>query len=76
VVQHGSFRSAARALEMPKTTVSRKHAELEEMLGVPSPNRRRTLRPRWLASELVGLGPELYARRCRFDTPSLDAHEA
>jgi DNA-binding transcriptional LysR family regulator len=34
VVQEGSFRSAARALGMPKTTVSRKVAELEEQLGV------------------------------------------
>lgn len=33
VVQEGSFRSAARALGMPKTTVSRKVAELEEQLG-------------------------------------------
>lgn len=34
VVQEGSFRSAARALGMAKTTVSRKVAELEEQLGV------------------------------------------
>jgi DNA-binding transcriptional LysR family regulator len=34
VVQEGSFRSAARALAMPKTTVSRKIGELEEQLGV------------------------------------------
>jgi len=34
VVQAGSFRGAARALGMPKTTVSRKVAELEEQLGV------------------------------------------
>jgi DNA-binding transcriptional LysR family regulator len=34
VVQDGSFRGAARALGMPKTTVSRKVAELEEQLGV------------------------------------------
>lgn len=33
VVQEGSFRNAARALGMPKTTVSRKVAELEEQLG-------------------------------------------
>jgi DNA-binding transcriptional LysR family regulator len=34
VVQEGSFRSAGRALGMPKTTVSRKIAELEAQLGV------------------------------------------
>ncbi len=34
VVQAGSFRSAARTLGMPKTTVSRKVAELEAQLGV------------------------------------------
>ena len=34
VIQDGSFRSAARALGMPKTTVSRKVAELEAQLGV------------------------------------------
>jgi DNA-binding transcriptional LysR family regulator len=34
VVQEGSFRGAARALEMPKTTLSRKVAELEDQLGV------------------------------------------
>jgi DNA-binding transcriptional LysR family regulator len=33
VVQEGSFTNAARALGMPKTTVSRKVAELEEQLG-------------------------------------------
>ncbi len=33
VVREGSFRAAARALGMPKTTVSRKVAELEEQLG-------------------------------------------
>lgn len=33
VVQEGSFRDAARALGMPKTTVSRKVAELEEQVG-------------------------------------------
>ena len=34
VVQDGSFRRAAQALGMPKTTVSRKVAELESQLGV------------------------------------------
>jgi DNA-binding transcriptional LysR family regulator len=34
VIHEGSFRSAARVLGMPKTTVSRKVAELEEQLGV------------------------------------------
>jgi DNA-binding transcriptional LysR family regulator len=34
VAQSGSFRSAGLALGMPKTTVSRKVAELEEQLGV------------------------------------------
>lgn len=34
VVQEGSFRSAARALGIPRTTVSRKVAELEERFGV------------------------------------------
>ena len=33
VVQSGSFRNAARGLGMPKTTVSRKIAELEKQLG-------------------------------------------
>lgn len=33
VVQAGSFTGAARALEMPKSTVSRKLSELEERLG-------------------------------------------
>lgn len=33
VVQEGSFRGAARVLGMPKTTVSRKIAELEAQLG-------------------------------------------
>jgi DNA-binding transcriptional LysR family regulator len=33
VAQAGSFRSAARLLGMPKTTVSRKVSELEEQLG-------------------------------------------
>lgn len=33
VVQEGSFRAAARLLGMPKTSVSRKVAELEEQLG-------------------------------------------
>lgn len=33
VVEHGSFVAAARALRLPKTTVSRKVQELEERLG-------------------------------------------
>ncbi|RPE80176.1 LysR family transcriptional regulator [Vulcaniibacterium tengchongense] len=33
VVEHGSFISAARALQLPKTTVSRKVQELEARLG-------------------------------------------
>ena len=33
VVEHGSFISAAKALRLPKTTVSRKVQELEERLG-------------------------------------------
>ena len=33
VAQAGSFRNAANALSMPRTTVSRKVAELEEQLG-------------------------------------------
>jgi DNA-binding transcriptional LysR family regulator len=33
VVEHGSFTSAARALRLPKTTVSRKVQELESRLG-------------------------------------------
>src|SRR5512145_1001731 len=33
VVEHGSFVSAARALRLPKTTVSRKVQELETRLG-------------------------------------------
>ena len=33
VVEHGSFISAARALRLPKTSVSRKVQELEERLG-------------------------------------------
>ena len=33
VVEHGSFISAARALRLPKTTVSRKVQDLEMRLG-------------------------------------------
>jgi DNA-binding transcriptional LysR family regulator len=33
VVEHGSFISAARALRLPKTTVSRKVQDLETRLG-------------------------------------------
>ena len=33
VVEHGSFTAAARSLQLPKTTVSRKVQELEERLG-------------------------------------------
>src|SRR6478672_4439088 len=33
VVEHGSFISAARALRLPKTTVSRKIQDLETRLG-------------------------------------------
>lgn len=39
VVEHGSFTAAARALALPKTTVSRKVQELEERLGAQLLNR-------------------------------------
>ena len=38
VVQAGSFTAAARALDMPKSSVSRKVSDLEDRLGVaPAP---------------------------------------
>ena len=37
VVEHGSFISAARALRLPKTTVSRKVQDLETRLGAQLP---------------------------------------
>lgn len=39
VIEHGSFTSAARALQVPKTTVSRKVRELEDRLGTRLINR-------------------------------------
>ena len=36
VVEHGSFIAAARALRLPKTTVSRKVQDLESRLGAHS----------------------------------------
>jgi DNA-binding transcriptional LysR family regulator len=35
VVRHGSFTAAAEALDLPKSTVSRRVSRLEEALGVP-----------------------------------------
>jgi DNA-binding transcriptional LysR family regulator len=34
VVEHGGFAAAGRALDMPKSKLSRRIAELEERLGV------------------------------------------
>lgn len=57
VVEHGSFRGAAKAMAMPKSTVSRKVAELEERLGARLLQRTtRTLR-------LTDVG-EQFHRRC------------
>lgn len=57
VVQAGSFIGAARALDVPKTTVSRKVAQLEEMLGT------RLLQRTTRQSNLTEVG-RVYFDRC------------
>jgi DNA-binding transcriptional LysR family regulator len=65
VVQEGSFRSAARALGMPKTTVSRKVAELEEQFGVQL--LRRTTRTLSLTDAGAAFVDEAEAAFARLD---------
>src|ERR1043166_3745091 len=61
VVQAGSFTAAAKALGMPKSTVSRKVADLEERLQarpLPRPTRKLILTdPRRLGLPRVPVGP-------------------
>ena len=65
VVQAGSFRSAARSLGMPKTTVSRKVAELEERLGAQL--LQRTTRTLALTDAGAAFGEEAEAAISRLE---------
>ena len=69
VYEAGSFAAAARAMDMPKATVSAKVAALEERLGVTLIQRTtRSLRP-------TPAG-ELYYERCRRGLAEIEAAEA
>jgi DNA-binding transcriptional LysR family regulator len=69
VVEAGSFAAAARALAMPKATVSAKIAALEQRLGVTLIQRTtRSLRP-----TPAGVG---YFERCRRGLAEIEAAEA
>lgn len=70
VVQEGSFTAAARALRLPKTTVSRKVQELEARLGVPLLH--RTTRK----STLTEAGSVLYEHAQRVVHEVKEAHSA
>jgi DNA-binding transcriptional LysR family regulator len=65
VVQEGSFRGAARILGMPKSTVSRKVAELEEQLGVQL--LQRTTRTLALTDAGAAFVEEAEGAMARFD---------
>jgi DNA-binding transcriptional LysR family regulator len=67
VVERGSFVAASRALEVPRSTVSRRVADLEERLGV------RLLQRTTRALRLTEVGQGFY-ERCR--QVIADAHEA
>lgn len=67
VVQSGSFTAGARAVGLPKSTASRKVAELERDLGAQL--LKRTTRK----VQLTDVGEEFYARASRIVT---DIHEA
>ncbi|MCB9745948.1 MAG: LysR family transcriptional regulator [Alphaproteobacteria bacterium] len=70
VVQVGSFSGAARALDMPKSTVSRQVAHLEDRLGVRLLNRTtRTL-------ALTDIGAAYYERAARIVESIEEAEEA
>jgi DNA-binding transcriptional LysR family regulator len=69
VVQEGSFSAAARALRLPKTTVSRKVRELEEQLGVQL--LQRTTRRLGLTE-----AGTVYFQHCRRIAPMLAEAEA
>lgn len=70
VVQEGSFTAAARALRLPKTTVSRKVQELETRLGFPLLH--RTTRK----STLTEAGSVLYEHAQRVAHEVKEAHSA
>src|SRR5262245_8803883 len=69
IVEHGSLSAAGRALGMPKATVSRRLAELEERLGQPLLNRStRSL-------SLTDAG-RVYHERCKPIVAEAEAVEA
>ncbi|MCB9766126.1 MAG: LysR family transcriptional regulator [Alphaproteobacteria bacterium] len=70
VVQEGSFSAAARALDMPKSTVSRQISRLEDHLGVRLLN--RTTR----SLHLTDLGTAYFERAERIVTDIEEAEEA
>lgn len=69
VLETGSFAAAARALHMPKATVSAKVAALEQRLGV-------TLIQRTTRSLRATPAGELYYERCRRGLAEIEAGEA
>jgi DNA-binding transcriptional LysR family regulator len=70
VVAEASFTHAARALDLPKSTVSRRVAQLEERLGV------RLLQRTTRAVKLTELGAAYYERCARIVAEAEEAHEA
>lgn len=69
VVEHGSFIAASKAIDIPKSTVSRKVSELEQRLGV------RLIQRTTRAFNLTEPGQELY-QRCRHLIADLEDAEA
>jgi DNA-binding transcriptional LysR family regulator len=70
VVEHRSFTRAARVLGQPKSTVSRKIAELEEQLGV------RLLQRTTRAVKATDLGEAYYERCTRIVAEAAEANAA
>ena len=68
VVQEGSFTAAARALQIPKTTVSRRVYELEKYMGAQL--LRRTTRKLSLTE-----AGAIYFEQCRSIASTLEAAE-
>ncbi|MEM7157668.1 MAG: LysR family transcriptional regulator [Myxococcota bacterium] len=70
IIAEGSISAAARALDIPRATLSRRLSDLEEELGV------RLVHRRTRSLVLTDAGKELYRRACSISSQAAEAWDA